>query len=127
MSSATRKAGPTKLGFTETVPESWTTQKAGMVAKIFTKKAGLSEIDLESWTTNEAGCRIYTLKAGLLEIGEACSPQEAGCPIKLPFQAPKAGFNYMSFHYFAGFHGKTIPVIRVCDFTDFLVAETFLY
>ena len=32
------KAGiPTKLGFTETVPESWTTQKAGMVAKIFPK------------------------------------------------------------------------------------------
>ncbi len=29
-----------------------------------------------------------------LEV-DACSPQKAGCPSKLPFQAQKAGFKYM--------------------------------
>ncbi len=52
-----QKAGiPRKLGFTETVPESGLTQKAGMVAKICPLiKVGLTKIAPESWSTQKAG------------------------------------------------------------------------
>ena len=99
--------------WTEMELESWTSQKAGMALKAGLAKSITSPTKLNSgsWKHLEAPGSWYPgswiprkerpKKLGVwvvaaprkLEV-DACSPQKAGCPSKLPFQAPKAGFNY---------------------------------